>query len=239
MSITLAQLRQQARERADMTNSTFVGDSELTNYINKSIAELYDILVQCYGSDYYVAAPIEFFTTSNLTTYDIPTILAGGYGGTGVSSGNSFYKIMGLDAKVNSGEWSTIPRFGFNERNRFQRFGIWDRLGITNFRYRIVGNNLILAPMPTSAIPMRFWYVPAAPVLVADADIYDDINQFSEYVIVDAAIKMLQKEESDVSVLLAEKVALKRRIEEAGNNRDIGKPEAIGDIYAESDYYWY
>jgi hypothetical protein len=238
MSITLLQLRTQARERADMTNSTFVTDTELNNYINKSIAELYDILVQCYGSDYFTAPAIEFNTIGAQDKYDIPTILKGTYG-DGVDSGNTFYKMVALDAKVNSGEWSSVTLFSFGERNRFQRFGIWDRLGITNFRYRMVGNNLTIAPTPTQAGPMRFWYIPAAKVLTADADSFDDINQWSEYVIVDAAIKMLQKEESDVSVLMAEKTALKRRIEEAGNNRDVGKSEAVGDIYAEQDFYWY
>lgn len=239
MSITLSQLRQQARERADMTNSTFVTDTELNSYVNKSLAELYDILVQCYGSDYYTADPVYFYAQTGVENYDIPTILAGGYGGSGISTGHTFYKLAGLDAKVTSQEWSTLKPYMFNERNRFQRFGIWDRLGITNLRYRLIGNNIKFAPVPTSQCPLRIWYVPAAPILVADADVYDDLNQFAEYIIVDAAIKMLQKEESDVSVLLAEKAALKRRIEEAGQNRDAGKPESIGDIYIEDDFFWY
>ena len=49
MSITLAELRTQARNRADMESSEFVTDTELTDYINSSIAELHDILIQSYG----------------------------------------------------------------------------------------------------------------------------------------------------------------------------------------------
>lgn len=239
MSITLLELRTQARQRADMTESTFVTDTELNSYINKSIAELYDMLVQCYGSDYYIADPVQFMAQSGVENYDIATILAGGYGGSGVSTGHTFYKLAGLDAKVTAQEWSTLKPYMFNERNRFQRFGIWDRLGITNLRYRLIGKVIKFAPVPTDTTPLRMWYIPAATVLVNDTDSIDDLNQFSEYVIVDAAIKMLQKEESDVSVLMAEKVALKRRIEEAGQNRDAGKPESVGDIYIEDDFYWY
>ena len=58
-------------------------------------------------------------------------------------------------------------------------------------------------------------------------------------VIVDCAIKMLNKEESDVSVLLAEKQLLKRRIEEVANNRDAGQAESISDIYIENDDFFY
>jgi hypothetical protein len=83
------------------------------------------------------------------------------------------------------------------------------------------------------------WYIPTAPILASDSATLNDLNQYSEYVIVDAAIKMMQKEESDVSVLMAEKAALKRRIEEAAQNRDAGKSESIGDIYIEDDFYWY
>ena len=66
--------------------------------------------------------------------------------------------------------------------------------------------------------------------MLADSDILDGISGFDEYVIVDAAIKAMQKEESDVSVLMAQKEALKRRIEAAAANRDAGEPESVSDI---------
>ena len=46
---------------------------------------------------------------------------------------------------------------------------------------------------------------------------------------IDAAIKALQKEESDTSVLMAQKVAMKDRIESMAQNRDIGECETISD----------
>ena len=231
MSITLAELKQQARERADMVNNNFIDDTELTNYINHSIAELHDILIQSYGSDYVVnyALYTLTMTPSGETILPIATLIPAG----------DFYKLVGIDAKVNSSDWSTLRPYSFNERNRFQRFGVWDRLGVTSMRYRLVGNQMRFVPSQTGTVPLRIWYVPVATKLVADVDVYDDINQFAEYVIVDAAIKMLQKEESDPSVLMAQKVALKRRLEEAAQNRDIGKPESISDIYAEDDFYWF
>ena len=58
--------------------------------------------------------------------------------------------------------------------------------------------------------------------------------------IVDAAIKMLNKEESDVTVLQQHKAELKRRIEEVANNRDANNPQSVSDIYAENvDYYYW
>ena len=50
---------------------------------------------------------------------------------------------------------------------------------------------------------------------------------------------MLQKEESDTTVLERQKAALKRRIEEAANNRDAGQGESISDIYNQFDDFYF
>lgn len=228
MSITLADLRSRARERADMKNSNFVEDTELNYYINSSIAELHDILVQSYGQDYFLESTT-FTTVGGQEEYNLSTIF----------TNNDFYKVRGIDAKLNGDDFFTLKPFNFNERNRFQHFGVWDYLGITNVRYRLLGSKLKFSPAPDAAITVKIWYIPKHTELVNDTDILDDINFYAEYVIVDAAIKMLNKEESDVSVLMAQKADLKRRIEEASNNRDAGEPESIQDIYIENDDYFY
>jgi len=79
----------------------------------------------------------------------------------------------------------------------------------------------------------RLWYHPVATKLLLDTDSYDDINQFAEYAIVDAAIKMMQKEESDVRVLAAQKEALRQRIIAMAANRDANESSSVTDVYAE------
>lgn len=228
MAITLSELRTIARQRADMENSEFITDSELNSYINASIAELHDILIQSYGEDYYVK-DVSFTTTPSQEEYDLSTVI----------TDNDFYKLRGLDAQLNGDDFFTLQRFNFNERNRFQNFGVWDYLGITNVRYRLLGNKVRFSPAPDAAITVRVWYIPVAEKLSNDADELSDLNQFSEYVITDACIKMLAKEESDASIFIAQKDALKRRIEEAANNRDAGGSDSITDIYIENDDYFY
>ena len=71
MTITLAQLRTQARQRADQENSNFVTDSELTGYINNSIAELHDLMMQNYESEYFIKT-FEFNTSSGVEDYPLP-----------------------------------------------------------------------------------------------------------------------------------------------------------------------
>lgn len=229
-SITLLELRTQARQRADMETSQFITDAELTNYINSSIAELHDILVQEYGEEYNVKESPTFTTAGQAEDYSLSTI---------VGASDDFYKLKGIDAKINGSEWTTLYPFQFAERNKYQTTGAWSYLGMAKIRYRIIGNNLRLTPIPDDGTSIRIWYAPTATKLTLDADTLADINQYSEYVIVDAAIKMLQKEESDTQVLERQKSALKRRIEEAAGNRDAGFGDSVSDVYDNNTEYFF
>ena len=222
MSITLAQLRTEARQRADMENSEFVSDSELNGYINNSISELHDLLIQTYDGDYYVSEAT-FTTSGSADSYALSSIITSG----------DFYKLRGVDAKLNGTEWRTLKPFSFNERNRNNY--VYTDFGIAEVRYRLVGSNLRFTPVPDNNIYVKVWYIPVAQTLVNDSDSYDDLNNFSEYVILDVAIKMLDKEESDTTKLEAKKLQLMRRIEGAAGNRDAGEGEAVRDVYSIND----
>lgn len=223
MSITLAQLKSQSRDRADMTNSQFVSDSELVNYINGSIAELHDLLIAAYDNDYFITE-YTFNTVSGTDSYALPA---------------DFYKLRGIDSKIGTDQWFTLQPFNFNERNSKNDLVAYLAYG-NNFRYRIMGSEVVFSPVPQGIYSIKLWYIPVATKLTSDSDTLNDLNQFSEYVIVDAAIKMANKEEADVSVLAAQKAELKRRIEVMAQNRNADKSESISDIYAENlDYLWY
>jgi hypothetical protein len=223
VAITLAELRLQARQRADMENSKFVQDSELNNFINNSIAELYDIIVEAYASEYYVVST-ETAVAQDEDDIDLPS---------------DFYVMKGVDIKIDNQDFISLRPFNFNERNRYSELGVWDLAGITNVRYRIIGDKLRFTPRPDRNATVRIWYVPVPAQLVDDADTFNDINSFAEYVIVDAAIKMMQKEESDVTVLMTQKMALEKRIRDRAKVRDASSAQSISDIYAEGDdFYW-
>lgn len=221
MIITLEELRLRSRQKADRENSNFVEDEELDFMINSSIAELHDLLVMANASDYAVSE-YDFTTTPNTASYALPA---------------DFYKLKGVDAQLTGDDYLTLRPFNFNERNRNNNT-TWGRLTAPNIRYRILGDNLVFSPIPDAPTPIKIWYTPLATKLVAPTDALKDLNSFSEYVIVDVAIKYLLKEESDVSVLAQQKSELKRRIEIMANNRDEGHGDTISDIYVENSDFW-
>lgn len=229
MAITLADIKLRARQRADMVNSEFVEDNELTNYINASLAELHDLLIEAYAEDYYMES-LEFAADGS-QSYALPN-------GTNYSGAPKFYKLRGVDARAGQDTWTTVKRFNFNRRNTDQDSVASSMLYYPGLEYRLVGSEVRFIRAPDPGTEIRLWYYPQVTELVNGSDAYDDINGYSEYVVVDTAIKMLQKEESDVAVLMAQKEALRQRIMAAAANRDANEPEAVQDIYAEDAEYY-
>jgi hypothetical protein len=70
----------------------------------------------------------------------------------------------------------------------------------------------------------------SSSTLSSGSQVADGISGWLEYVVTDAAIKMMQKEESDTSVLQLQKAALIKRVESAAENRDAGSPATIADV---------
>ena len=233
--MSLAEIRQQARERADRVNSNFFTTQELNNYINSSMFELYDILVTAY-EDYFLATPVLFQTDGISFNYPLPdgvTTFMSGINPSQTIVGAPIDKLVGVDLGVNTvqGAWVTLSKFQFIDRNRYVYPNSQSTLyGVFNLQYRMMGNVIQFIPTPSGNQYIRLWYIPRLQELLQDTDITTvSISRWVDYIITDVAIKMLQKEESDVSVLMAQKMALKKRIEEASQNRDAGQPDKIND----------
>lgn len=222
----LSEIRTAAKQRADMVNASFVSDAEWNSYINQSYFELYDVLVQAYGEDYFVTTNTSIVTDGLTDLFNLPV--------SGSPSQQVVYKLLGVDVQVAgtagaaNGTYLPLRKFTFAERNM---------PGIASapraqMRYRLNGNKLWLTPLPAAGQTIRLWYVPRLAYLSSDASIADGVSGWLEYVICDAAIKALQKEESDVSVLFAQKQALLARIQAAAVNRDAGEAPVTADVGA-------
>lgn len=214
--LSLGQIRLMAQQRCDMVNSNFITMPEWNTYINQSYFELYDLLITLY-EDYYLASPYTITTDGLNSQFALPS---------------DFYKLLGVDLGLagSTNGFVTIKKFDFIARNRYVYPNITSTfLGVFNLAYRVMGSNIMFIPMPQAGQYIRIWYIPKLTQLLADTDIARGVSGWTEYLIVDAAIKAMQKEESDVQVLQAQKVALVKRIEDSAMNRDAGQPDTISD----------
>ena len=202
-NVTLLELRTQAKDRADMKNSAFLSDTEWNTNINSAAAELYDILVSV-AEDYYT-------TSATITTSGATATLP-----------SDFYKLVGIDYSLGG---QNVPMSPFVFRDRL----LYANQNGNTLRYRLVGSSLTFIPTPPTQ-SMTLWYVPAFQKLTLDASTFNGVNGWEDYIVADAAMKALMKEESDVSAIMAEKAGIEKRIRNMAPNRDQGRAEAVTDV---------
>jgi hypothetical protein len=212
---TLATLRTRAQYVADMTNSQFIADAELNQYINTGLAELYDLVVSSF-EDYFTVST--FLTiTAGTNTVELPA---------------TFYKARAVDFSLN-GTWSTVKLFNFLSRNSLRKTSFLQNVPDSGRRYRIFGDTLFIQNTDDAAGTYRLWYVPAYTALVADGDtIPVSLSKFGwdEYIVLYAAERMLSKEESSIVDVRNRRDEIRDRIIQMASDRQIEQAESVSDV---------
>jgi len=280
--VSLTELRTLTRQRADMENSQFVTDTEVTRYLNNSWGELYSLISDNFNEDYYTTSTT-FSLTSGTDSYDLPS---------------DFYKSRGVDLVVTSTESIPLRRYNWAERTR-NNLTVYAR----DYKYRIQKGSIVFSPVPSTNDSIKLYYIPSPKRLISktttaitrgastmwtvganhgfvvgdtitgqnflatdynvdqtvsavgvatvstdldstglsDPTTYGSIESrfdfyagWDEYIIVDSAIKMLVKEEQDVTGLMVQKNMLKERVITESQNRDAGEPQVVTDV---ASYY--
>jgi hypothetical protein len=231
-STTLAQMRLRARQRADMENTKFVSDSEINTYINDGLSELNDIFITKY-EEYVVSAAGPLQLTAGQESYS----LSGDFGIF------NFMKILGID--LNTGG-RTIPmkRFMFSERDYWTIPNAPWNISVVPYRYSVRGEEIFFFPKSGVAGTITIWYIPQFCKLETDTDAICNFlpylnNGWEEYAVITAAIKCLQKEESDTGPLMQEKGIQLGRIEGVAQNRDVGDPGRIAYVSSGHSEWWW
>lgn len=212
--MTLAEGITEVRRRTDTEENQVVTDPEITSFLNLSQNELYGLLIQTYGADYALSTANLSYSGS-VTNVDLP---------------DDFWKLRGVDVLTGGNpQYITLQPFNLNERNLQPTSSA--NIGapwFSTLRYRLAGNTLWIEPQP-SACTVRIWYAPKLTAMSDDADEMISYNGWEEYTIVDACIKVMQKQDLDVRVFMAQKAALLQRLNSEAENRDAGSPATVSD----------
>lgn len=212
-TVTLLQLRNSAKDRADMSGSTRIDDNQWNEYINKSKDALYDLLISAYGADYYAnSTPTVVTVVTGVDTYSLPT---------------DFYKLNLLEYKIDNNTYRTLYPFSLATKNKQNYYNYFSN---AEMKYKIHGNKLIIHPMPQSGAVLNMWYTPLSTNLTGDADPLDGFNGWEEFIILDVAIKSARSEETDTADLERDRAVIVKRLEEMAENRDMAFPAKIQDV---------
>jgi len=216
-TITVGTIKTRARNKADMVNSNFIGETELLAYVNESYFAFYDLMVSRF-EDYNLGDPTSFTISSGSSTHTVDA---------------DFYKLVGIDKSYGGDRWYPLRSTPWRSRNR-KYSGYIGRGQYPMVSYRLTGTKIRFTPEDSAAGDYRYWYIPLATALTQDSDTIERYNGFEELVVIDTAIKMLAKEESDINYLLMERQRLEARILEMAQQRDINEPGRIEEVEAES-----
>lgn len=204
MPVTLANLRTRAKRRSDMESTSFVADAEWTDLINEAYLELWDLVLAAHA-DHFIASA-NFTLTSSVNTYTISTA---------IYNVRSVLRNPGLETEYE------VPQWQWNERGQHAAIA-----------YRLHGTTLEVLPKTSAAGDYRIYYEQSCTKLSADGDeITAAIEKYADYIVCAAAIKALQKEESDTATLERERKRIEERIRAASKTRNASRPERIGDVY--------
>lgn len=217
-TLTLLQMRTTARQYADVENSDHVGDSELTRYLNQAAARLYGMIVERDEDEFAVS--VDRPVTAGATQV---TIIAGGDDPT-----VSPYKVLNISLLSQSSEWVQLERFSLADEPGLSSVNP-GLLPVT--RYRLRGMNVVLfAPAVPVATTCRIVYIPSPTDMSSDSDTYDGRSGWEEWVLLEAAIRIRTKEESDVRTLVAERDRVLAQILPMFSARDRAHPDRVNDV---------
>lgn len=237
-NVTLGEMKTRTRELADMQTSSqsqaFVTDAELVRHLNRGIKQLYQKLIIARGDEYY-AKSTTFPTVANQANYALPA---------------DFMQLLML-AVTDGNVVVPVPKWTMKQWADLRYLENVTSNDLTLYRYRLVGPNVEVRPTPvTAGYTFTMYYLPAATTLALDSDTFDGVNGWEDYACYNAAIDMLNKEESfeQAQSLLVQKQQLEDQINALAGARDASLPETVGDnmrdwwqpnnLYLRNDWNW-
>jgi len=187
-------LEQRVRERADMVGSLFVSSTEIASYMEASWQEL------------YTACSVQ---SEDLFVKQYALTITGGTAVYPLSGAADIKKLRGVRIKgdvflspLSLREVQNLDRTGRTGKPRFY----WMYGDTTN-------NNGLMAleilPPPDNSYSLLVFYQPAIQLAdVSGLSVLPMLAGFDEFIVVSAAMKCKNKEESDCSLLMTEKQSL-------------------------------
>lgn len=237
--INLGYLRYQVRNRVDMLKSNFLTNDEYNYNINLSSDELYGVLVQKYGEDYFLA-PLQVFPSGGKLFYPLPDgtnyLNTNGMPDPNGTPAPACFKVHKMEVNSfganvsNVNGWVPMSRCNAADLDKYNLL-----LGATSnyvagqycqFQYREMGTNVAIIPV-NSGQNFRLWYVPLRKQMLQDTDMLPfSYSGWHEYIVVDTASKALDKKQfaDQAARLDMRKEQLLLRIETEAANRNVGQP---------------
>lgn len=215
---TASVLMTDVRRLTDTDNDAHITDAYLLTLIDRSYNKLYRLMATQYES---------FFDTEDTSKSLI-------VGQRDYALASDLLHLKGVDIVI-GGERTPMRTYSFGERNersndpRVYRVG-YDRQR-TQYRYRTQANNLRIDPLPDSTEQLVMTYVPRPARITSSGQTFDVFAGFDDFIIYDAAMFVLQRQERDANAVMAARQEALQAVIAAASPRDVGDPTQVRDAY--------
>lgn len=221
--VTFAQMRAQARLYADERpggTDAYLSDIEVDFLNNKNLRFFYDKLVAARGHEYVEEVDASQDLVPGQQDYDLPT---------------DHYETTMVTIAWGGGtasDFEVLRQFQRTEQPELLNFRGWGRG--TPKGFRIIRDKLVIAPVPTMAMPMAHVYVPTFTDLEDDADTFDGINGWEKAPTLQTAIEILGLQKKDTSTLEGWLARELERIDQMAADRANSEPKRVRDVMPEN-----
>lgn len=210
----------EVRDLADMENTDFVTDTEITAYVNDARREAWQILAESY-EDWYITA-YDFATVAGTRDYSLPSDFI------------RLRKVFWVRDKSTSSEREYPLR-----RVTWDATDSRDWAGDKPDRFMLRGSNIRLFPLVEAVYNYRIYYSAAPAALTSASTSVEWEYGLDRFCVWDAVVRCLIKEKSDVTDARAERdrhwaLALK-----SADNRDASEPRRTQEVMYRDDSEWW
>lgn len=230
---TRATMIAQARALADQDDSDNTDAADAIVWLNQALAELWDLLVKADPRRH--ARRSDLTVASGVREYDFAD--AGAFSPTV----EDLMSVLGV-SYVYRAPLQEIPLdpFAFGERgvdeSELDQYTPYPGAGVRwDIRYQgQTGEDarLIFSRDPEVNALYYVYVVRSCPELDSDLDVFDGVNGWEDFAVYTTAILMLQREESDASVLMAERARIELRIAALAPKRIAGRSKVIATAWS-------
>lgn len=238
-TIDLPDLVTRVRRRSDMENTQFVTDSEVEDYIQGSYGEVYDLIIESAGIDHF-RQDLTFDTVAGQYDYPLNSTLGGG--GEGDVEPLPIYKTVGVDVMLGDRYRPIRPGRRLDVAGRLESRTWTLTEAITySVHQEETWRVLRLYPTPAGIYSVRLQYIPSPEELRGTGSFGLDVlfNGFAgwdELIVVDAAAKVLEKDDRDARHLYKRKAELEARIRWHAQTMNQDGPGRVRNVDATSGW---
>jgi len=211
--VTLADMRAMVRQLANQETAdaadAFVKDStELDNRINEHLQQLRDLMIECQGHE-WAKKTTERTLESGTAEYDLPA---------------DFDEMLGVRLE-RGGEQVLLDTWDYTELARLESATPAD---IREHKYRVIGEDVVIKPDPTSSDTLHLDYIPSYVPITTDPETESYQMPWGtwRWAALGAAIDLLSKEKDAGAIALLQhaQTKMEARLRKKVSRRDRRAP---------------